>query len=326
VRRFSLSAVLSVLVCTSASVASAAQNSPQNNVPTSKSAGGSDASADIRNVHLRLTDRISIDIASMSGKLTPKSDQVVIFDDKQSFSIDIASANVRISAISLTNDLNDFVFAAQGAPLKKLSASIEGDQLSVKGLLASKGDIPFETVATLTLTPEGMIRVHPTTVKALKLPVKGLLDLLGLDAAKLLNAKKVEGVSLDKDDLIFDPQVMFPPPRLRGQLSGIAIQNGEIALKFGPRNAAGNQPPLKNKCGGRNYLQLEGGTVRAGKITMTDTDLTLVDADPADPFDFALDHYKEILGAGYVKMTAQGGVCVHMPDYDKIQRRRKAAP
>ena len=301
------------------------QNPPQNNAPARNTPAGGDVSAFIKNVHFHLTDRIIVDIVTLSGKLTPKPGQMVVFDDKQSFAIDVDSASVRLTTAALTNDLNDFVFAAHDAPLKKLSATIKGDQLSVKGLLASKGDIPFETTGMLTVTPEGMIRVHTTSVKALHLPVKGLMDMLGLDTAKLIDTQKVEGVSADKDELILDPQVILPPPRMRGHLNNIKTESGEIALTFGPQSRKENRPPPKNNCGARNYLQFEGGTVRFGKLTMIETDLTLLDADPADPFDFAIDHYKEQLVAGYTKMTPQGGLCAHVPDYDKIMRHTSPA-
>ena len=62
--------------------------------------------------------------------------------------------------------------------------------------------------------------------------------------------------------------------------------------------------------------------VRFGKLEMRDADLTLVDMQPANSFDFAIDHYKDQLVAGDAKMTEQGGLCVHMPDFDKIRRRK----
>jgi hypothetical protein len=72
-----------------------------------------------------------------------------VFDDKNSFALDVDSASVAISSAAISNDLNDFVFAPPDAPLKKLSASIKGSELTVKGLLMSKGGIPFETSGTL---------------------------------------------------------------------------------------------------------------------------------------------------------------------------------
>jgi hypothetical protein len=56
---------------------------------------------------------------------------------------------------------------------------------------------------------------------------------------------------------------------------------------------------------------------------MTDTDLRLVDANPADPFDFSPEHYKDHLVAGYSKTTASNGLIVYMPDYSKIAKARE---
>jgi hypothetical protein len=273
----------------------------------------------MKNVEFHLTDRIIVHIATLNGKLTPKPGQIPVFDDKTSFGIDVDSANITVSMTALTNDLNDYVFAKPSAPLKKLSVSTRGKELVVKGLLVSKGAVPFETSGTLSVTPEGMIRVHTTKVKALKLPVKGLMDLLGLDTADLINTKKVEGVTVDKDDLILDPGKILPPPELTGHLVSVDVEYQAIVLEFKSPEQSGKQAAVTSSCGGRNYLAFKGGSVRFGKLTMSDTDLELIDSDPADPFDFSIDHYNDQLVAGYSKMTHKGGLCVHMPDYNKIK-------
>jgi hypothetical protein len=276
--------------------------------------------ASMQNVEYHLTDGIIVHINSLNGHLTPKPGKTPVFDDKTSFGLAVDSANITLSMAALTNDLNDFVFAKPDAPLKHLTASTQGDQLVIKGLLVSKGGIPFETSGTMSVTPEGMIRVHTAKVKALKLPVKGLMDMLGLDTQKLLNTNKVEGVSVDKDDLILDPEKILPPPQLQGRLTGLKIENGKIHLTFGPAGDQVAPSATADSCGARNYLHFKGGSVRFGKLTMSDTDLELMDSTPADPFDFAIDHYNEQLVAGYSKMTQSGGLCVHMPDYNKLKQ------
>jgi hypothetical protein len=274
----------------------------------------------MKNVEFHLTDRIIVHIATLNGKLTTQPGQMPVFDDKTSFGIDVDSANVTVSMAALTNDLNDYVFAKPSAPLKKLSVSTRGKELVVKGLLVSKGGVPFETAGTLSVTPEGMIRVHTTKVKALKLPVKGLMDLLGVETADVLSTKKVEGVTLDKDDLILDPGKILPPPEMTGHLVRVDVENQAIVLEFKSPEQSAKQAGVTGSCGGRNYLAFKGGSVRFGKLTMSDTDLELIDSDPADPFDFAIDHYNDQLVAGYSKMTPKGGLCVHMPDYNKIKQ------
>jgi hypothetical protein len=273
----------------------------------------------MKNVEFHLTDNIIVHVATLNGKMTSTHGEIPVLDDKRSFVLDIDSAKVAVSMTALANDLNDYVFAKPDAPLKKLNATTQGQLLVVKGLLVSKGGIPFETDGTLSVTPEGMIRVHTQKVKALKVPVKGLMDMLGIDTANLLTTKKVEGVTVDKDDLILDPSKILPPPELTGHLVSIDIVGGQILLGFKSSEGPGKQSAVVNSCPARNYLTFKGGSVRFGKLTMSDTDLELIDSDPGDSFDFSIDHYKDQLVAGYAKMTRRGGLCVQVPDFNKVK-------
>jgi hypothetical protein len=273
----------------------------------------------MKNVEFHLTDNIIVHVATLNGKMTSTHGEIPVLDDKRSFVLDIDSAKVAVSMTALANDLNDYVFAKPDAPLKKLNATTQGQLLVVKGLLVSKGGIPFETDGTLSVTPEGMIRVHTQKVKALKVPVKGLMDMLGIDTANLLTTKKVEGVTVDKDDLILDPSKILPPPELTGHLVSIDIVGGQILLGFKSSEGPAKQSAVVNSCPARNYLTFKGGSVRFGKLTMSDTDLELIDSDPGDSFDFSIDHYKDQLVAGYAKMTRQGGLCVQVPDFNKVK-------
>lgn len=273
----------------------------------------------MKNVDYHLSDSIVLHIERLYGKLTPKAEGTVDFDDQQSFQLYIGSANISLSAAALTDDLNHYVFAKPDAPLKELSVTIKGSELKVKGVLASKGGIAFESTGTLAVTPEGWIRVHTTKVKALHLPVKGLMDLVGLDTADLLNTKKIAGVQADKDDLILDPELILPPPQLHGRLKSVRVENGGVALAFGSEGSEEHHAPMSNSCGARNYIQFSGGSVRFGKLEMTETDMVLMDMQPTDPFDFSIEHYQEQLVAGYAKTTRKGGLCSHMPDYNKVK-------
>ena len=49
--------------------------------------------------------------------------------------------------------------------------------------------------------------------------------------------------------------------------------------------------------------------------------MSLIDADPRDPFDFYLDPYKDQLVAGYSKTTPQDGLRIYMPDFNKLGKR-----
>jgi hypothetical protein len=61
-------------------------------------------------------------------------------------------------------------------------------------------------------------------------------------------------------------------------------------------------------------MSYHGSRIRFGKLTMAGTDLTIVDADPRDRFDFFLGRYHEQLVAGTHRTTPEDGLVVWMPD------------
>jgi hypothetical protein len=276
----------------------------------------------MRNIHYHFTDTIDISIASLDGKLVPQGNhEFPVFDDSGSFALAIDTAEMSISADAMTHLLNDYTFAKIDAPLKKLSVSISGGTIKVKGVLHSKGDLPFESEGAITVTPDGLLRIHATKIKAAHLPAKGIMDLFGIEISDLVKTNKVQGLKVDKDDLILDPQQLFPPPAIRGRVSTVSLEGNNIRLTFG-KPQQGKWAPLGNV---RNYMSYRGGTLRFGKLTMADTDLTLIDEDQRDPFDFYLSHYQKQLVAGYSKTTPQSGLLVYMPDYGKVRMARAKA-
>ena len=125
-------------------------------------------------------------------------------------------------------------------------------------------------------------------IKALHLPVKGLMDVLGIELADLIKTGKVRGIEVNKDDLILDPGSLLPPPHISGKVTDVKTRSGQIVQVFGNANSVSNW-----KISSANYMAYRNHQLRFGKLTMSDTDLVLIDMDPKDRFDFYLDHYKE---------------------------------
>lgn len=274
----------------------------------------------IRNVDFHFSEKIIARISALDGKLSATGTTMPVFDDKNSFAIDIGFADITITMAALASDMNEFVFAVPGSPIKDLKIRTDKGQLVLSGLLAKKGGVPFEINSSVSLTPEGSIRLHTEKVKALHLPVKGLMDMLGLDTADLINTKKIPGVATDKDDLVLDPQKILPPPELRGHVIGVRVIDGAMVLTFGTPGQPAQHPRATNVCGGRNFLSFHGGPIRFGKLQMNDADMELSNTGTSDAFDFSLDGYKDQLVAGYSKITQRGGLCVHMPQYYSVKR------
>jgi len=268
------------------------------------------------NVNIHLDNELVLRVRHLTGRFLPtRKGRPPTFDDKLSYIVAIDSGEVGVSMASMTHAMNTYVFGEPGAPLKNLQLSSEGSQIRQKGTLKKGIGIPFEMVGTISPTPDGKIRIHPTEMKVEHLPVKGLLKLFGLDMANLINTRNTRVVSMDDNDIILDPARMLPPPRMRGRITAVRVQGDEIVQIFGTEKpGAATEHPRSN------YMAYRGGILRFGRLTMTDVDMQLIDADPTDPFDFFPDHYNDQLVAGYSKTTASGGLRVYMPDYNKISR------
>jgi hypothetical protein len=228
----------------------------------------------------------------------------------------LESAEIAISCNALARVLNENVLSASDAPIKNLSIESRNGQLVIKGKLHQKGDVSFETTGTLTAEGDGRIRLHTAHLKAAHLPVKGLMDLLGLDIAGMIDTKKIRGISADKDDLILNPEQILPAPHIRGRVSAVRLQGNDIVQLFGAAPAEN----IAAKQSG-NYIAFRHGDMRFGKLTMHDSDLIMIDMDPGDPFDFYLDHYQDQLVAGYSKSTPEYGLRAYVRDYDKLRHR-----
>ncbi len=197
------------------------------------------AHTSMKNVDFHLSDDIVVNIHTMNGELVPiGNSEFPVFDDKNSFAIAVETADISITLASLTNDLNEWVFGAPNAPLKNLKVSASGDKIKLNGSLASKAGVPFESQGTLVLAPDGMIRVHTTNIKTAHLPVKGLMNIFGVETESLINTSHAKGVTIDKDDMVLDPQKVLPPPLLQGHLTKVELRGQEIYLTFGPSSAS----------------------------------------------------------------------------------------
>jgi hypothetical protein len=274
----------------------------------------------MRNVMYHFSSTVAVHIKSLDGQLDPAEPSgYPVFDNKDSFTVAISSAEITITANDLANVLNSYVFARPKAALSGLSVSIQNGRLKIKGCLHEAGAIPFATEGELSPTQDRKILLHAAKVKALYVPVKKILSLFGVEMSELIKSGKIPGVETHEDDLILDPALVFPPPHMHGKVTAIRIEGGAIVLTFGDKSKQG-----KNQQAG-NYMSYRGNRLAFGKLLMTDADMNLIDMDSADPFDFYLDHYKEQLTAGYTKITPTFGLRVYMRDFNKLNKLNKSA-
>jgi hypothetical protein len=277
---------------------------------------------EMRDVRFHLTPIGAAHLVIVSGALWPTGKNAVVdFDDKKSFEVRVTTGTISIAPDALANIMNNYVFAKPDAPLKGLTVAIDGNRLIIKGKLHSKGDIPFGTAGTLSLNNDGRIRVRTEKITALKVPVKKLMGLFGVELANVVNTSKIDGIDTDKNDLLMDLGTLLPPPHIRGRLTGVTVAKDRIITTFG--DGGKSLPDPKEQ---RSFMAFSGSRVKFGKLLMEPTDLTVLDLDPKDALDWDQDHYKEQLQAGYSKITESFGLRAYAKDFSKLGQQARSAP
>jgi hypothetical protein len=272
-------------------------------------------SVDFQNVNFHLAADVILEVRRLQGALVAtRPGSPPSFDDLKSYTLRIDSGEVAMQPASLTAVLNRWVFNYNGTPITDVTVSIENGQLKQKGTLHKGVAVPFTILADMTVTSDGRIRLHPTSVKAVGVPANGLMKLFNLELDNLIKSDRAHGFEIEGNDFLLLPDRLIPEPRLAGRLTSIRIEGDRIVEVFGTR------PPHGPDNVAKNYMYYRGGLLKFGKLTMHDTDLRLVDADPRDPFEFSPAQYITQLAAGYSKSLRNGGLRTFMPDLDQAPR------
>lgn len=293
---------------------------------------------EMRNVDMRLDEGVIFHVVHLAGEMVAaEPGEPVVLDDKRAYILHVDTAETAVSFEGLSKLLNGHVFAYDGAPLRNLAVAREEDpgeedRIEVKGNLAALGGLPFEMEGVPEVTPAGEIRVRARSIEAVGIAVGGLLDLLGAESEDLIDTRRARGVRMDGDDLVLSTDRMLPAPETRGRVVAVRLRPDSLVLVFGRRVAGAGDASdgagarttdahpaaSKGEEGFENYLYYRGGIARIGRLTMTDTDIRVVDSDPDDPFGFDIDRLHVQLNAGYVKLKADGGMVSFAVDYQEL--------
>jgi len=296
-----------------------ALNSPDGRNPGSllrESVDDTVTQVSMRKVNFYVIPNAALRIRTMRGQMRSLKGGPVVFDDKNSFVIHMDHAEIGLNGTDITTLMNKYIFAYPGAPLKRLEVHMAGSQIVQTGVMHKILDISFKITADVSVTPEGLIRLHPVKTTILGVDGDKLMRAFGLSLQKILDLSKAKGVTVKGNDLFLDPVRILPPPAIEGHATAIRVEGDQLVQTFGTPAAATPLPPPDTSASA--YMYFRGGTLHFGKLLMLDAEMQVVDLRPTGLFDFDLDRYKEQLVAGYQRSLADGGLLVYMLGVNKL--------
>jgi hypothetical protein len=269
------------------------------------------------NVDLHVSPDVTLHIRRLAGQFVPTGTRSPYLDSKQSYAVAIDSGEIALDVATL-NALMARTLGGDNSNVKKLQVSIgEDGTLRQKGVIDSAINIPFNAKSTVSVTADGRIRISTKSVKGFGVPMNPVMKLFSVEMDSLVKVKPGRGVVVADNDLILDPAALVPPPAIRGRLTAVRVEGNRLVQTFGAAPAK----PVASRPLSPNHIYWRGAELSFGKLTMTDTDLELIDLDPKDPFDFSVDDWNAQLVAGYSKTLPNRGLKAYMPDYSDLSRK-----
>ena len=92
--------------------------------------------------------------------------------------------------------------------------------------------------------------------------------MFGVELDDIIKSRPDWGVVLHDNDMLLAPSKILPPPETRGSLTKVFIRGNQLSSIIFGRGSAGAPTSPKG-----NYIWFRGGTIRFGKLTMSDADL-----------------------------------------------------
>lgn len=280
-----------------------------------ESASTAPVNIEMRNVRLHVADDAILDVKWLKGWLRSPAGHIPVFDDQNSYTMEIDDGELSVEPTSLTALVNR-AFDYKGSALSDLRITIEDGHLVQRGTLKKGIKVPFTITANVSAAPDGRLLAHPIKVKTAGVPSTKIMSLFGVELADIVKSRTDRGITFKDNDLLLDTARLLPSPETKGRLSNAFIRGNTLVQIFGKGGGAAARSS-------GNYIWFRGSSIRFGKLTMSNADLKLIDMDPRDPFDFYSARYNEQLVAGYSKNTPDHALRTYMPDFGDLPRSRK---
>lgn len=269
-----------------------------------------------RNLHLYLEEDLQLVIHSVEADLAVHDPEVPIIPErKDSYDFRVIAGHIAMSEETLSRILTRYVLAK--GPLEDAELSLPGDRLVLQARVR-KGAfrVPIRLEAVPAIDARGMIALTPLRIAIGNLGVGGVMQLLRVDLASLIELPAGSPLEIRGNTVLLDPEGIIPEPRTLGSPTEVALAPGWLHLYYHPGTEADPPPLLEG--GAANYLYCIGHDLLIGKMLLGDACFQVVNKEPADHLDFSLERYRLQLSQGESSLKPGGEVLARIPNLDGL--------
>jgi hypothetical protein len=289
--------------------------------PTTVRDSGTDSvSLQVQDVNFNFVGDIGFHVIDLAVSLEPvQPGDPVSFDDPRKFRIVVQRGQVVVPKKALDALFNQHILDYFPKPLHDMDIATSEDYLEADaGLLLWSWfpgfPLPAHLGGTLALDDKNWLVYTPDDVRALGIPLAGLLSALGIPLDLLLSIDR-EGAKLVGSQLELDPRTVFPPPEIVGNVAAAKLTEAGLVLDFADNpDAQFQKPPLARK----SYIWIQSGDPKLFDIVVTNARVQVVPKGEEQRLTFNLYDYRKQVAAGVLQMSGDGTIVATIPSYEEI--------
>jgi len=268
-----------------------------------------------KNVIYRVDEDIVIGMPNLNADIQVyEPNQPFIPANREDYLVRVHTGDFVIDQDAMAQIFNKYELTYPGCPLSDLKIEAKQGKLKMSGIMRKGIPLPFEMEGSLRPNGKGQVVLTPDSVKSAGIPVKGLMNLIGLEVANLMNSRPNGGMKIDGNDIIIYADKLLPAPAVSGFVSGAKVEPGKVILTFDDQ-VRREVPPLPEPWA-QNWILMHGGNVLINSHLILDASLHMIDLNPKDPMHYYMPLYREQLEAGLTVGTKTSTIA-YLPDvYD----------
>lgn len=219
------------------------------------------------------------------------------FEEFTSLNLKVKNALIQANDVELSNTIKTVV--------QKKTDIVDDIDITFKPNNFVNADLKIKKLLSFKVKIEGQLDTNPinnimsytpTKINVAGIPIKGMLDVLGLEIGEIVKIGNPSGSYFTSGKSIyFKPTELIDSPKIEGHVTGVQTTFGKISLMVGNSDVV--SAPLH---GSNNYVNIKGGNVDFKGFNLQDADVTLTDKTPEDDFDLINDPSKKIITEGQV--------------------------
>lgn len=118
--------------------------------------------------------------------------------------------------------------------ISDVKIEMKDNAVRISGKMKKVIPLPFDIEGPVT-TDGNVLRLEAKSIKAAKLPVKGLLNMVGAHLASVIGAETAAGVTAKEDVLTFEPEKLA---FIKGRIASLQVKPQGLLVVFQPQKPA----------------------------------------------------------------------------------------